>query len=208
MSTPPDTSGSSGGARSQAERSEATRARLLATARELFAERGYAAVGTEEIVRRSGLTRGALYHQFGGKRDLFKAVFEQIEGELVERIPVEELLGGDALGALRAGVETVLDLSLEAEVQRIALVDAPSVLGFEEWREIEERHGLGLLEAGLATAMEAGQIERRPVDPLAHLMLGALIVAAQYVARSEDVARAREEMGDALRRVIEGLRPP
>lgn len=189
----------------QTERSDATRSALLAAGRELFAEHGYASVSTEQIVSGSGLTRGALYHHFGGKRELFKAVFEQIESELVGRIPVGRLDAGDPLEVLRAGVETVLDFSLESAVQRIALEDAPSVLGYEEWREIEERYGLGLLTAGLGAAMEAGQIERRPVEPLAHLLLGALVVAAQYVARADDVKVARKEMGEALHGVLDGL---
>jgi AcrR family transcriptional regulator len=192
----------------QAERSDATRTALLAAGRELFAEHGYAAVSTEQIVKGSGLTRGALYHHFGGKRELFKAVFEQIEGEIVERIPADELDADDPIGVLRIGIDTVLDFSLDAGVQRIALEDAPSVLGYEEWREVEERYGLGLLTAGLTAAMDAGQMERRPIEPLAHLLLGALIVAAQYVAGAEDVDRARTEMGAALHAVLDGLAAP
>lgn len=191
--------------RTQAERSEATRAALLAAGRELFGREGYAAVGTERIVRHSGLTRGALYHHFGGKRALFKAVFEQVEGELVAQIPAEELTSGDPMHVLRVGVDTVLDASLDSDVRRIALVDAPSVLGYDEWREVEERYGLGLLAAALQAAMDAGQIERGPVEPLAHLLLGGLISAANYVARADDVARARSEMGDSLLRVLDGL---
>lgn len=191
----------------QAERSDTTRSALLAAGRRLFAEHGYADVSTEQIVRSSGLTRGALYHHFGAKRDLFKAVFEQIESELVGRIPVDELDAGDPLGVLRIGIETVLDFSLESDVQRIALEDAPAVLGYEEWREVEERYGLGLLTAGLTAAMDAGQLEGRPVEPLAHLLLGALIVAAQYVGRAADLDAARGEMGEALHSVLDGLTP-
>ena len=191
--------------RTQAERSDATRTALLAAGRKLFAEHGYAGVSTGQIVSSSGLTRGALYHQFGGKRELFKAVFEQIEAELVAGISVEGLESGDAIGVLHGGVDAVLDASLESDVQRIALQDAPSVLGYEEWREVEERHGLGLLTAGLTVAMEAGQIERQLVEPLAHLLLGALITAAQYVGDAEDEARARKEMGAALHSVLDGL---
>ena len=193
--------------RTQVERSEATRAALLGAGRELFAEHGYAAVSTGQIVSRSGLTRGALYHHFGGKRELFKAVFEAIEAELVGRIPVDELDAGDPLGVLRTGADTVLDFSLESDVQQIALVDAQAVLGYEEWREIEERYGLGLLTAGLGAAMEAGQIERAPVEPLAHLLLGALITAAHYVARADDEKQAHDEMGAAIHSLLDGLAP-
>jgi len=122
-----------GGARStagagtpKAERSEATRAALIATARALFAERGYAAVGTEEIVRATGVTRGALYHHFTGKRELFQAVYEEVERQLVERIATSAMSSaGDPLQALTAGAEAFLDACEDPAVQRIALVDAP-----------------------------------------------------------------------------------
>ncbi len=189
----------------QSERSEATRTALLAAGRELFAEHGYADVSTGQIVSASGLTRGALYHHFGGKRELFKAVYEAIEAELVGRIPVDQLDAGDPLGVLRVGADTVLDFSLESDVQQIALTDAQAVLGYEEWREVEERYGLGLLTAGLGAAMEAGQIEKAPVEPLAHLLLGALITAAHYVARADDEKQARKEMGAAIHGLLDGL---
>ena len=191
--------------RTQAERSEATRAALLEAGRELFAEHGYAAVSTGQIVSRSGLTRGALYHHFGGKRELFKAVFEAIEAELVGRIPVDELDAGDPLGVLRTGADTVLDFSLESDVQQIALTDAQAVLGYEEWREVEERYGLGLLTAGLGAAMEAGQIKRAPVEPLAHLLLGALITCRPLRREGRDEKQAREEMGAAIHGLLDGL---
>jgi AcrR family transcriptional regulator len=196
------------GGRTQAERSEATRAALLLTARELFAERGYAEVGTEEIVRRSGVTRGALYHHFEGKADLFRAVFEQLEEELSRRFATEALAHSDPFEALGAGLEMFLDICTEPEVQRIAFLDAPSVLGWERWREIEARYSLGLIRAGLETAMEAGAIERRPLDPLAHVILGAMMETGLFVARADDLPAAREEGGEVLRSVLEGLRTP
>jgi AcrR family transcriptional regulator len=194
--------------RTQTERSEATRAALLRAARELFAERGYGGVGTEEIVRRSGVTRGALYHHFRGKADLFRAVFERLEAELAERFAGEALARPDPWEALGAGTEMFLDVCLEPEVQRIALLDAPSVLGWEEWREIEARYSLGLIKAGLEAAMEAGAIERRPLDALAHVILGAMMETGLFVARAEDVPAARAEGGEVLRRLLESLRPP
>jgi AcrR family transcriptional regulator len=193
--------------RTQAERSEATRAALLRAARELFAERGYAGVGTEEIVRRSGVTRGALYHHFRGKADLFRAVFERLEQELAERFAGEALARPDPWEALGAGAELFLDVCLEPEVQRIALLDAPSVLGWEEWREIEARYSLGLIRAGLEAAMEAGAIERRPLDALAHVILGAMMETGLFVARAADVPAARAEGGEVLRTLLESLRP-
>jgi AcrR family transcriptional regulator len=194
------------GRRTQAERSEATQATLIGTARRLFAERGYAGVGTEEIVREAGVTRGALYHHFDGKAGLFRAVFEQLEEELAQRLAHEALSRSDPWEAMVAGLEMFLDVCVEPEVQRIALIDAPSVLGWETWREIEGRYGLGLIRMGLENLMDAGIARRQPVDPLAHALLGALSEAGLYVARADDVPAARAEMEEVLRRLLDGLR--
>jgi len=187
------------------ERSAATRAELVAVARRLFGERGYAAVGTEEIVRAAGVTRGALYHHFSGKADLLEATYVEIEAELTEKIATAALSGSDPLEALRAGTEMFLDACLEAEVQRIVLLDAPAVLGWERWREIASDHGLGLVEAALAAAMDAGAIARQPPRPLAHVLMGALDEAAMVVARAEDREAARAEVGATLEGLIEAL---
>ena len=191
----------------RAEQSGATRATLVAAARELFAERGYAGVGTEEIVRRARVTRGALYHHFEDKKDLFRAVHEELEAELAHTIGAQ-LAAGDltsALDLLRTGVRTFLDACTDRAVARIVLVDAPSVLGWREWREIDERHGLGLVTAGLQGAMETGEIERQPVKPLAHLLLGAMGEAGMLIANSEDPDATREEVEPALLTLLEGL---
>jgi AcrR family transcriptional regulator len=193
--------------RTQAERSEATRDALIEAARALFAERGYAAVGTEEIVRAAGVTRGALYHHFGGKRDLFEAVYERIEVELAQRIAGGALNAGAAtpLEAMRAGAEMFLQAATEPEAQRIVLLDGPSVLGWDRWREIAAEHGLGLIEATLQAAIEAGAIAEQPVRPLAHVLMGALDEAAMLVARAEDPERMRAEVGRTLDALLAGL---
>jgi AcrR family transcriptional regulator len=193
----------------KAEQAEATRAALIDAARPLFAERGYANVGTEEIVRAARVTRGALYHHFKGKDDLFLAVFEVVERELTERIAIQaaERSGGDPLELLRAGANAFLDTTLEPEAQRIVLLDAPAVLGWEVWREVGERYGLGLVIATLEAAMEAGAITRRPVRPLAHILLGALDEAAMLVARADDDGVTRREAGETIEALLEGLVP-
>jgi AcrR family transcriptional regulator len=191
---------------SQAERSEATRTALLETARRLFAERGYAAVGTEEIVRATGVTRGALYHHFADKRELFEAVYEEVESGLVEQISATVLTSAeDPLQALHAGAEAFLDACEDPAVQRIALVDAPSVLGWERWREIGMRYGLGLVQATVQAAIDAGQIEQQPVGPLAHLLLGAIDEGAMLIARAQDSGTTRREVGASVGRFIDAL---
>jgi AcrR family transcriptional regulator len=193
--------------RTQAERSQSTRAALIAAARPLFAERGYAGVGTEEIVRAAGVTRGALYHHFDGKRELFAAVYETIEAELAQRIASGALAAnaGSPLEAMRAGAEMFLEACTEPEAQQIALVDGPSVLGWERWREIGAAHGLGLIEASLQAAIDAGAIQPQPVRPLAHILLGALDEGAMLVARAEDQEVARAEVGRTLELLLAGL---
>jgi AcrR family transcriptional regulator len=196
----------SGGRRTQAERSEATRGALIAAARKLFAERGYSSVGTEEIVHAAGVTRGALYHHFDDKRDLFGAVFEQLEEELAERFATEALSRSDPWEAMLAGIDMYLEISADPSMHRIGLIDAPAVLGWERWRQVSARYSLGLIELGLNNLIEAGIAEPQPVEPLAHAILGTLSEAGLYVAQADDVAAARAEMEAVLRRVLEGLR--
>jgi len=177
---------------------------LIEAARVLFAERGYADVGTEEIVRAAGVTRGALYHHFGGKRDLFEAVYERVEAELAQRIAAGALDARttEPLAAMRAGAEMFLQACTEPEAQRIALLDGPSVLGWDRWREIAAEHGLGLIEGTLAAAIEAGAVPEQPVRPLAHLLMGALDEAGMLIARAEDPERTRADVGRALDRFL------
>lgn len=200
--------GARSAARTQADRSQATRSALVRAARRLFGRRGYAAVGTEEVVREAGVTRGALYHHFGGKEELLAAVFEQVEADLLERIGERVAAAGaqDPVSALSAGAESMLEAAVDPELHRIVLLDAPSVLGWERWREIGWRYGMGLTESVLAAAMDAGQVPRQPVRPLAHVLLGALDEAALYVARAPDRDAARAEMTAALGRLVDGLR--
>jgi AcrR family transcriptional regulator len=195
--------------RRKAEQSEQTRRLLLDVARELFAERGYAGTATEEIVQRAGVTRGALYHQFRDKEDLFLAVYEEVEYELAQKI-VDGLRtritsGADAWEQIRAGNEAFLDACLDPAVQRIALLDAPSVLDAASRREINQ-YGLGLIRRGLEMAIEQGLIDPQPIEPTAHLLRAVLNEAALLLARSPDPASARPEIGAAVDRLISGLR--
>jgi AcrR family transcriptional regulator len=191
--------------RTQAERREATRSALLQAARPLFADRRYEAVSSAEIVAAAGVTRGALYHHFDGKRGLFAAVFEEVEAELTASFDLSGLEAGDPLAVLLAAVDQFLDLSLDSQVQRIVLIDGPSVLGWETWHEVERRYGLGLIEAGLQAAIDAGQIAALPVPELALMLLGALTEAGLQLARAEDPEDARERASSGLHALLGGL---
>ena len=184
----------------------ATREALIQAALELFTERGYAAVGTEEIVTRAKVTRGALYHHFTDKRDLFRAVFERVEGDLMERIGATMQGADDAWNLMVAGMRAFLDACEEPAVKQISLIDAPAVLGWEEWREIDNRHGLGLTRAALQGAVEAGVLRPIAVDPMAHLFVAALSEAAFVIAHADNPRQARAEVEEALTQLVEGLR--
>jgi AcrR family transcriptional regulator len=191
----------------KAEQSEATRAALMNVARELFSERGYSGVGTEEIVQNANVTRGALYHHFTDKKELFRAVHEQLEAETAANVAdvLAKADAGDPLELLRIGARTFLDHTTHS-VANITLVEAPSVLGWTEWREIDEKHGLGLVMAALQAGMDAGVLRRQAVKPLAHLVLAALGEAGMLIANANDRKAMRAEVEPALMALLEGLR--
>lgn len=191
-----------------AERTEETREALIAAARKLFAAKGYAGVGTEEIVRAARVTRGALYHHFANKQDLFRVVYERVEQELMERVGAAAGTADGPIGELRAGARAFLEACEDPAVQRIALLDAPSVLGWEQWREIGMRYAFGMVEAVLQAAIDAGTIEPQPVRPLSHLVLGAVDEAAMLVARADDGGQTRRAVTAAMDRYLEALSRP
>ncbi len=193
--------------RTQADRSAATRDALVAAARPLFAAHGFADVSTDAIVAAAGVTRGALYHQFADKTALFEAVLAAVEADIARRLAEEAAAAGisDPVEALRLAVGTWLEICVEPEILRIALIDGPSVLGWVHWREVCYLHVLGLVQALLARGIELGRIRAQPVKPLAHVLMGAGDEAALYVAEAADRARARAEMLAILDHVIESI---
>lgn len=192
--------------RTQADRTAATRNALIAAARTLFAQHGYRDVGTEAVVAAAGASRGALYHHFTDKIDLFAAVFEAVEADALGRIAavVGAAHVADPAELLRIGAATWLDVCTDPEIRRIALVEAPAVLGWERWRDISTRHGIGLTQQLLSAAMAAGRLPRQPVEPLAHVLLGALREAALFLAH-HDEPNARAEIGAVIDALIRAL---
>ena len=189
--------------RTQADRTATTRTALIAAARPLFAEHGYAAVSTPDLAAAAGVTRGALYHQFKDKQGLFLAVVNAVEDDLTTRLGETLAVSGasDPAAALHAAVDAWLDACQEPEVRRVLLVDAPSVLGWDVFREIALAHGLGLTETLLQAATDAGQLAPQPLRPLAHVLIGALDEAALYIESGGD----RQQTADALHRLLDGL---
>lgn len=194
--------------RTQAERSEATRAQLLAVARELFADPGYDATPIDLVAERAGVTKGALYHHFKNKRELYQATFEMLEQEVCEKVIAAAIAAGeDAMAGLRAGVTAFLEGARDDKAfQRVVLVDGPTVLGWETWKEIDERYGFALTKGSIEGAMASGALREGPVDPLAHLFLAALSEAAIQIARADDTDVAMDEMTATIWSLLDGLR--
>lgn len=190
------------------ERAVATRAGIVTTARQLFAETGYHATGTTEIVARAGLTRGALYHHFADKEDLFKEVFRTIVAELVGRSnSAADLLPGDTWSKIVAAYTQYLQLvSSTEEYQRILLIDGPAVLGWANWRDLQSEFvAKGTAEA-LQLLMDQGVVARQSAEPLAYLIQAALNDAAMMIAHAPNPAQASQEAMAAFLFLLQGIR--
>ena len=202
------------GSRRPAERSEhrttpaqgeETRAQLMQVARQLFAAHGHAAVTMEQVCSRAAVTRGALYHHFAGKDDLFRAVCEQEAAAVTDQVIEAARDEPSAWSRLQSGCRAFLDACTEQAVRKILMNDAPSVLGWAAFREMDARHGLGLLRAGVQAAMEQGSIEPGPVDVVAHMLVAALDEAAMVVGRAASPAIARREAAIVVDRMLAGI---
>jgi AcrR family transcriptional regulator len=185
-----------------------TRTALLAVARQMFAANGYDGTGTEQIVAEAQVTRGALYHHFRDKADLFRAVMEQAAGDVARRLTHDQSqLEGSPLDQISDGVSAFLDVCVGGDFQRIVLIDGPRVLGEQAWDQLVERYGRALLEEWLTRAITAGDMDPVPVRPLARLLIAMLTEASLAIASAADPAAIRDELGATLNRLLDGLRP-
>jgi len=191
--------------RRQAERSDATRRRIIAAARGLFAEHGYDATSLEALTMRAGVSKGALYHHYADKSDVLAAAYEDLEHELSERLVTVASGSADPVEALRAGCHEFLDACRDPAIRRLALVDAPAHLGWERWREIDAQYGLGLLRVGLQAIADSGRGVQDQIDERAHLLLAALMEGSLLIAQAEDAAGARAAIGRLVDDQIDAL---
>lgn len=196
------------GRRTQAERAAETRDALIGAARPLFASVGFADASLETIVRNAGVTRGALYHHFADKTELFAAVFERVEAEMAVRMGEAVAAAGhsDPVEIMRLCSGLWLDACAEPEVQRIVLLEALAVLGWERWSDIGHRYNIGFVKGLLTDAIESGSIPPQPVDATALTIMGALREATLYIARADDQRRARADAGAVMDRLLDALR--
>ena len=188
------------------ERGKTTRDRLIASAAELFGERGYEGTSIGAVLEAAGVARGALYHHFPSKEALFDAVLDRVVAEIAATAAKAARGGTDPVEMLRAGCDAWLQLALDPAVQRIALLDPPSVVGWTRWREIDEQHTLGGLRASLVRIAEEGRLPPDDVDLLAHMVLASVNEAALLIARADDpeaaLASGRAAVDTLLTRLV------
>ena len=186
-------------------RGEATRAQLIAIATRMFADRGYEETSIEAVLREAGVSRGSLYHHFASKEALFEAVAEEVETSVGEQTMAAADGITEPVAALRAGFLAWIRLAGDPVVRRILLIDAPSVLGWERWRAMEERHALGLIRLVLQAVAEQGRLRPELVGALAHVLLASVNEVALLVARSEDREAAMKAGADAVDELLRRL---
>ena len=194
----------------RAEHAADTRGALIAAARRLFAAHGFDGTGTEQIVAEARVTRGALYHHFRDKADIFRAAMAEAAADVATRL-IDEQLATDAqspMSEIREGVSAFLDVCVDGDFQRIVLVDGPRVLGSDAWEDLVEQYGRGILEEWLERCVGTGDLEEMPLRALARLLIAMLTEASLAIARSDDPQSEREAFGETLDRILIGLRPP
>jgi AcrR family transcriptional regulator len=177
-------------------RGAATRARVLEAARELFGEHGYEGTSIDAVLRRSGVARGALYHHFGSKADLFDAVVERVFVDIAQQTGAAAAAVEGTLERLRAGCQAWLTMALDPAIQRLALLDPPAALGWSRWRELDDRYSLGGLRASMRALAAEGRLPEQEHELFANMLLAALNEAALYIAAADD-PRAALDVGRA-----------
>jgi AcrR family transcriptional regulator len=190
----------------KAQQGEATRHALLDAARRLFGEDGYTTTSIDDVAHAANVTKGAFYHHYGGKQELFAAAYEQVKREVSERAATA-FLEPDPWENLYAGCHAMLDAHLDPSVQRILLQDAPAVLDADTIRHVENRYGAVVLRGALRSAIRAGVVQPLPLKTLALMLTGAIIEGCMAIADAEDPNQARADVGNVLTSLLEGLRP-
>lgn len=186
--------------------SDATRAALIDSAVRLFTERGYAQTSTDEIARAARVTKGALYHHFHGKPELFEAAFAAVQDRVFGSLSAITSRPGDVWQATLDGLGEYVQICLDPAYRRIVVQEGPAVLGWRRWYEAEEKHGLGVVRDTLSRLIDAGEIVPLPVEVLARLVVGGLSAAAGQISASEEPERVSAEAAEVIAHVMNGLR--
>jgi AcrR family transcriptional regulator len=191
----------------KAQQGAATRQALLDAACALFGECGYAATSIDDVAHAANVTKGAFYHHYNGKQELFAGVYEQVKREVSERV-ARAFLEPDPWVDLCAGCQAMLDAHLDPRVQRIVLQDAQAVLDADTIRHVDTRYGAVVLRGALRRSIRAGVIRPLPLKILALMLTGAILEGCMAIPDGEDPTQARADAGDVLSALLHGLRPP
>jgi AcrR family transcriptional regulator len=186
----------------------ATRSQLIEVATGLFADHGYEGTSIEAVLAAAGVSRGALYHHFAGKEALFKAVLEAVSDRVTAEVTEAVSECTDPVDALRTGAMAWIDLAGDPVIQRVMLVDAPSVLGWEQWRAMDEGRTVGAMRDMLQAVSDSGRLPQELVGPFSHMILAALDEAAMVVARTPDSRAAAAESRQAVVELLNRLLRP
>lgn len=187
------------------ERGQATRAHIIDVAMRLFAAHGYDGTSIEAVLAESGVSRGSLYHHFASKDVLFLAVLEAVGAQITEQTAVALQEARDPVDVLRIGGVQWLRQASDPVVRQIMLIDAPAVLGWRRWREMDEQSTLGVIRSAIAFAADAGTVNQRHVDVFAHIVLAAANEIAMMIALASDSAAAAAEAESALAEFLDRL---
>jgi len=190
----------------RAQMMEETRAKLIAAARKAFAEKGYAGTSMDELTASVGLTRGALYHNFGDKRGLLAAVVDQVDGEMAARAIADAARrGGDEWDQLIGQGAAYIEAAMDQEIQRIVLLDGPAVLGDpSHWPS--QNKCLEATMRSLESLVEKGDIEPVAIEAAARLLNGAALNAALWVAASETPEEVLRQAVTTFEQLASGFR--
>jgi AcrR family transcriptional regulator len=191
----------------KARQGAATRQALLDAACVLFGERGYAATSIDDVAHAANVTKGAFYHHYDGKQELFAGVYAQVKREVSERVAAA-FLEPDPWVDLCAGCQAMLDAHLDPRVQRIVLQDAQAVLDADTIRRVDTRYGAVVLRGALRRAIRAGVVQPLPLKTLALMLTGAILEGCMAIADSDNPTQARADAGDVLTTLLQGLKPP
>jgi AcrR family transcriptional regulator len=190
------------------DRGQETREQLVAIATRLFTDRGYEGTSIEAVLAEAAVSRGALYHHYNGKEALFTSVLHGVYDRIDNQLRQAARRETDALSALQAGCLVWVRLAVDPAVRRILLIDAPSVLGWQCWRELDESRTLGLVRTALTAASKQGLLAADHVDFFAHALLASMNEIAMMIAQSEDPAESQKRAETAVEDLLQRLLTP
>ena len=189
------------------EQGLATRARLLEAATALFTEHGYAGTSVDMLLAAAEVSRGAFYHHFASKEAVFEAAIEAVESRVIRALAEQAAVAVSAKHSLLLGCQAYLRMARDPTVGRLCLIDAPNVLGWDRWRDLDTRYGFGLMKIGVETAVREARLPPELAESLAHVLLAALMELALLVARADKPRVALRRSEETMATLIERLFP-